>query len=282
VLAERWGILSAELVADTRSSLVHRVLRRDGIQAITKQLKPGGLHELPGIDLLDWRKGQGMVRLLDRDATICLLEDAGTTTLREYRLTQGEDMANDVIVELLGKTHSASTLAPPETLVPLRRHFRALFDGAERGAVPALSDVLRVCADIADSLLSSQTDIRPLHGDLHHDNIVSGGSRGWLAIDPQGLVGDPAYDVANIFGNPEGAFPEIIDERRILRLTSLFASVIGCSEEKVLRYAIAHAGLSICWSLEDGDRIFGNGNAMERFAFIEAAVPLLNEPTLSS
>lgn len=281
-LAKRWGIQSAELIADTRSSLVHRVLRRDGSQAIIKQLKPGGLHELPGIDLLDWRQGQGMVQLLDRAETACLLEDAGTTTLRDYRLTHGEDAANDVIVVLLDKMHIASTLAPPVTLVPLRQHFRALFEGVKRAALSDLSDVLTVCAEIAENLLASQTDIRPLHGDLHHENIVSGGSRGWLAIDPQGLVGDPAYDVANIFGNPIGAFPEIIDRRRILRLTSLFASVIGCSEEKVLRYAIAHAGLSICWSMEDGDSISGNGNATERLAFVRAALPLLNEQTLNS
>lgn len=86
-LAERWGILSAELIADTRSSFVHRVLRRDGTYAITKQLKPRGLHELPGIDLLDCRQGHGMVRLLDRAKTACLLEDAGTITLKDHRLT---------------------------------------------------------------------------------------------------------------------------------------------------------------------------------------------------
>jgi streptomycin 6-kinase len=281
-LAERWGILSAEVIADTRSSLVHRVLRRDGTYAITKRLKPSGLHELPGIDLLDWRQGQGMVRLLDRTETACLLEDAGKLTLREHRLVHGEDVANDVIVALLGRMQNASSLSPPATLVPLRQHFRALFDRVERADRPDLSDVLTVCATIAENLLSSQADIRPLHGDLHHENIVSGGSRGWLAIDPRGVVGDPAYDVANIFGNPEGAFPEIIDRRRILRLASLFAPVIGCSEEKVLRYAIAHAGLSICWSLEDGDRISGQGNAMERLAFAKAAIPLLSERVLSS
>ncbi|MBO0142219.1 hypothetical protein JZX87_13710 [Agrobacterium sp. Ap1] len=52
-LVERWGIRFSELIADTRTSLVHRVLRRDGSRAITKQLKPEGLHELSGIDFLD-------------------------------------------------------------------------------------------------------------------------------------------------------------------------------------------------------------------------------------
>lgn len=280
-LVERWGIRSAELVADTRTSLVHRILRRDGSQAITKQLKPDGLHELSGIDFLGWRQGHGSVRLLDRQDTACLLEDAGTMLLKDYRLQHGEDAANSVILSVLGELHSASADIPPDGLVPLRQHFRSLFEQASRGENSDLSEALAYSASIADELLSSQTDTRPLHGDLHHENIVSGAGRGWLAIDPQGLDGDPAYDVANVFGNPDGAFADIIDPPRIIRLLALFAPAIGCSREKILRYAIAHAGLSVCWSLEGGDRFSGEGNAMERFAFLKVARHLLDERAFS-
>lgn len=280
-LVELWGITSAELIADTRTSLVHRVLRRDGSKAITKRLKPDGLHELCGIDFLGWRQGHGSVRLLDRQGNACLLEDAGTLMLKDHRLLHGENAANDIILSVLKKLHSSSADIPPESLVPLRQHFQSLFERALRGDRPDLSAALTYSASIADDLLSSQLDIRPLHGDLHHENIVSGSERGWLAIDPQGLLGDPAYDVANVFGNPDGAFADIIDPPRIIRLVKLFAPAIGCSEEKILRYAIAHAGLSICWSLEGGDRISGEGNAMERFAFLNVARRMLEESAFS-
>jgi streptomycin 6-kinase len=245
-------------------------------------LKPGGLHELPGIDFLEWRGGRGSVRLLARSENACLLEDAGTVSLRSFRLEHGEDASNEVVLAVLSRLHAASTLPPPATLVPLRQHFRALFDRAGRADVSELSGFLVYCAQIAEALLSSQTAIRPLHGDLHHDNIISGLGRGWLAIDPQGLIGDPAYDVANIFGNPEGAFPEIIGPRRITRLVSLFAPILGCSEEKILRYAIAHAGLSISWSLDSGDPITADGNAKERFAFLKVAKRLMDERAFSA
>jgi streptomycin 6-kinase len=279
-LAERWGIQSSTLIADTRTSVIHRVLRRDGTTAITKQLKPSALHELPGMDFLGWRQGHGAARLLDRCGMACLLEDAGTVMLKDYRLAHGEEVSNGVIVTLLGQLHETSASPPPASLLPLREHFRALFERAGTSTGTALSDMLRICASMAETLLASQVDIRPLHGDLHHENIISGETRGWLAIDPQGLIGDPAYDVANIFGNPDGAFPEIIGRARITRLMSLFSPLIGCSEEKILRYAIAHAGLSICWSIEDGDGVSDNANAMERFAFAEAALPMLDEIAL--
>jgi streptomycin 6-kinase len=280
-LVERWGIRSSALIADTRTSLVHRVLRRDGSRAITKQLKPEGLHELSGIDFLDWRKGCGSVLVLDRRNTACLLEDAGTLMLKDYRLQHGEDAANNIILSVLGELHSASVDAPPDSLIPLRSHFQPLFERTSGEDKPDLSAALAYSASIADDLLSSQSDIRPLHGDLHHENIVSGSERGWLAIDPQGLLGDPAYDVANVFGNPDGAFADIIDPQRITRLVDLFAPAIGCEREKILRYAIAHAGLSICWSLEGGDRISGDGNAMERLAFLNVANRLLDERAFS-
>jgi aminoglycoside/hydroxyurea antibiotic resistance kinase len=41
-----------------------------------------------------------------------------------------------------------------------------------------------------------------LHGDLHHGNVLDFGLRGWLAIDPKGLLGERGFDFANIFTNP--------------------------------------------------------------------------------
>ena len=44
-----------------------------------------------------------------------------------------------------------------------------------------------------------------LHGDLHHDNVLDFGPRGWLAIDPHGLLGERGFDFANIFDHEDGS-----------------------------------------------------------------------------
>jgi streptomycin 6-kinase len=273
-LVRRWGLSSAFSIADTHTSLIYRVVLADGSSAIVKALKPNGMGELPGMAFLGWRNGQGAVRLLDRADHVCLLEDAGEMTLREYRLVHGEEASNAIIVDTLASLHSPGNGAPDE-LTPLNEHFSPLFKRASQDTCDPLSPVLRHAASIADDLLSNQTDVRPLHGDLHHDNIIRGHTRGWLAIDPQGLLGDPAYDVANVFGNPLGAFDDIIDPNRISALMTLFARAIDCDEGKILRYALAHAGLSICWSLEDGGTVSGSENARERLAFFNVASRLL-------
>ncbi|MDP9840215.1 streptomycin 6-kinase [Neorhizobium huautlense] len=280
-LATRWRIRSFHLIADTRSSYVYRVQCDDRTNAIVKQLKPSGLHELPGFDFLDWRGGNGTVRLLDRTETAALLEDAGMVMLRDYRLTHGEDASNGVVVDVLNRLHAISSAPHPAELMPLKRHFQSLYVRAADANDP-LADVFAYCTAMADDLIATQENIRPLHGDLHHENIIADACGVWRAIDPQGLIGDPAYDVANIFGNPNGAFADIVDPARIITLVRLFAITIGCSEEKILRYAIAHAGLSICWSFEGGDRISAGGNASERLAFFKVARRLLETGAVSA
>ena len=275
-IKRRWSISSAFFLADTPSSIVHRVTLKDGSPAILKRLKPRGIGELPGMTFLEWRDGHGAVRILQKKDTDCLLEDAGDLTLRTYRLQHGEDAANAIICEVIQKLHAPGK-APHGELTPLAQHFRSLFARTEIEASERLQEPLRYCAEITRELLAHQETPRPLHGDLHHDNIVTGGARGWLAIDPQGLIGDPAYDVANIFGNPLNALPEIVDPQRIKRLCDIFSETLGCAKEKVLRYAIAHAGVSICWSLDDGGDLDGNENALERLAFLTVARDLLND-----
>ncbi|MDR6102007.1 streptomycin 6-kinase [Agrobacterium larrymoorei] len=274
-IKRRWSISSAFFLADTASSIVHRVTLTDGSSAILKRLKPQGMGERPGMTFLEWRQGQGAVRLLQKNDTECLLEDAGDLTLRTYRLQHGEDATNAIIREVLQKLH-APTAGSPGGLTTLDQHFRFLFARAETESHERLREPLRYSAEIIRELLAHQETVKPLHGDLHHDNIVTGGPRGWLAIDPQGLLGDPAYEVANIFGNPLNALPDILDPQRIKRLCEVFSETLNCSKEKILRYAIAHAGVSICWSLEDGDMLDENENALERLAFLTVARCLLS------
>ncbi|OYX00148.1 MAG: hypothetical protein B7Z15_20540, partial [Rhizobiales bacterium 32-66-8] len=107
---------------------------------------------------------------------------------------------------------------------------------------------------IALKLFDRPTAAVPLHGDLHHDNIMSS-DRGWLAIDPKGLIGDPAYDVANVFINPKGAAHLATDPRRIAARADILAERLNYSRKRILGWAAAHAALSACWLLADKSAI---------------------------
>ena len=42
-----------------------------------------------------------------------------------------------------------------------------------------------------------------MHGDFHHYNILSS-ERGWLVIDPKGVIGPACYEVGPLLINPWG------------------------------------------------------------------------------
>jgi streptomycin 6-kinase len=98
---------------------------------------------------------------------------------------------------------------------------------------------------------------------------------GWRAIDPHGLIGDPAYDAANFFGNPLDRPDVTRDPARILLISRLVALAIGCSQRKILEYAAAHAALSACWSIDDPASDEDLQDAFERLAFLSLVRELL-------
>lgn len=248
--ARHWQLADVGLLADTHGSLVYRARHPDGLSVVVKLLKPRGMGEIAGMDYLAWRDGEGAVRLLARLDNACLLEDAGTRDLEHVRATEGEAAATDVFAAVVARLHAPSPRPAPHGLVPLRRHFAALLD--EQVPMPAAhASNVAWSADVAQTLLASQTNVMPLHGDLHHENILADDHGTWRAIDPHGLIGDPVYDLANFFGNPIGRPDITSDEGRIQALSAKLSAALGYDEETILRYAAAHAALSACWSIGD-------------------------------
>lgn len=92
-----------------------------------------------------------------------------------------------------------------------------------------------------------------LHGDLHHDNIIMGSDEAWIALDPKGVVGDPAYEAGAFIRNPK---PELIAYQNLPALLvqriRLFATVLGCDAQRMHNWAYVQAILAACWNIEEG------------------------------
>lgn len=249
-----WRIESAEPIADTVAGSVYEVTLADGLSAIVKHLKPKVLEDSQrGADFLAWRDGVGCVKLLARTGTMLLMEHAGRTTLRDHLEVHGDADATRIAAEVLLEYHRPSETPPPTSLQPLPRYFASLFDKAERDRREGHAGPFAEAADMAEALIADQRDIKPLHGDLHHENIVLG-PRGWLIIDPSGLIGDAALDAANMFSNPLDRFDLNRSEERIAAMAGVFAETLQRDVRTILRYAFAYGCLSAAWHDEGGDK----------------------------
>ena len=206
--------------------------------------------EQNGHRLLRWWNGDGAARLLAHEGPAILIERAAGQSLRQ-RSIQGQDEAcTTILCQVLQRLHRPRS-APPEELVSLRRWFADLLQ--PRAALPPW---LEQCRLLAEALIASQQEMRPLHGDLHHDNVLDFGARGWLAIDPKRLIGDRAFDYTTLFSNPDLCGPGIHVATRpdifAARVTQVGA-LAGIERTRLLRWVAASAGLSAVWFRDDGD-----------------------------
>jgi streptomycin 6-kinase len=92
-------------------------------------------------------------------------------------------------------------------------------------------------------LAATQSTKCLLHGDLHQTNILLDLERGWLAIDPKGVIGEPAYEFGAALRN--GDIP--LADRRI----RIIAERTGLDPKRLAGWAYAQAVLSAIWCVED-------------------------------
>jgi len=255
--ARRWSLTPAPPFPNLTFHYVAPAVTADGTEVVLKVGVPNkGLRsEAAALRAFD---GRGSVRLLDADP------EAGLLLLERLR-------PGAVLTDLAHEAHddeatriAASVMrglwrpAPPghnfptttdwgEGFARLRTRF-----GGGTGPLPA-ARVEEAEALFADLLASSAPPML-LHGDLHHDNILSAGRNPWLAIDPKGVVGEPAYEVGALLRNlwPDRHThqnPARLLERRAHQLTD----ELGLDRARVRGWAVAQAVLSAVWGVEDSD-----------------------------
>lgn len=235
------------LTPDGESLITHssRLLpvRQDGVPAMLKVAVEA--EEKFGALLMSWWDGEGAARVLAHEGDALLLERAeGERSLDRMALNGEDDEATRIICEVVARLHAPRDRPSPD-LVPLTTWFAELEPAAGRHG-----GILAQSAAAARELLATPRDVVPLHGDIHHGNILDFGPRGWLAIDPKRLLGERGFDYANLFCNPELGVATA--PGRLARQCDIVAEAAGLERARLLRWILAWAGLSAAWSRGDG------------------------------
>lgn len=88
-----------------------------------------------------------------------------------------------------------------------------------------------------------------LHGDLHHGNLLRSHDRGWVAIDPHGLIGARGYDVGPLLLNPWDNDPSQHVGPRLSRLSDL----LEMPRDLLASWGLVRAVLAAAWTVRDTD-----------------------------
>ncbi|HEX2994870.1 MAG TPA: aminoglycoside phosphotransferase family protein, partial [Anaerolineales bacterium] len=127
------------------------------------------------------------------------------------------------------------------------QRLRAKFNG---GTGPFNEKLVeRVEHSVKDFFLENHKPVL-MHGDFHHYNILSSG-RGWLVIDPKGVIGPACYEVGPFLLNPWGELLKLDHHRRMTqRRIDILHEHLGFERHRIREWGLAHAILSSWWSME--------------------------------
>ncbi|WP_221088362.1 aminoglycoside phosphotransferase family protein [Deinococcus aquaedulcis] len=236
----RWGLEPDGEPFATHSSDLCPV-RWQGRKAMLKVARSE--EERRGNLLMVWLGGVGAAQVYRQGRRAVVLERVeGAHDLMAMVAAGQDDDASRILCQAAAQVHLPRP-DPPRQLLPLDWWFEALFDASTQ------SDLFAQCWRVAQTLLASPRDVRPLHGDLHHGNVLHSAERGWLVIDPKGLIGERTFDFANMLCNP--SLEVATQPGRLARQAGVLAAAAGLDHARLLAWVAAYAGLSAAWHTEE-------------------------------
>lgn len=225
-------------------------VRRGDTPLVLKLLLQGSDEFRSGAVLTHW-DGRGAVRLVEQAPGAVLIE----------RATPGDELA--LLVEA-GRDDEATAIlcdvmAQLDRPPPADAGFRTIADwgrGFERNRTAGLAAGINAALlDRADALFhrlcATQAAPIVLHGDLQHFNVVRDASRGWLTIDPKGVLGEAAYETGAMLRNPITQPAFCADPATIDRRVRMICDRLGYAYQRVIGWCFSQWVLSVLWSIED-------------------------------
>jgi streptomycin 6-kinase len=250
--ADQWSLTELEPVAELSYNFVATARRGDGAQVMLKVGVPN-----PELD-----SEMAALRVYDgRGAARLLAADEGRSAMLLERLQPGVPLArlgdDEEATRIAARVMRALWRRPPADhsfrsvrdwaagLVRMRGHF-----GGGTGPFPR--ELTEKAERLSAELLDSMAEQVLLHGDLHHWNILSAEREPWLAIDPKGILGEPAYEVGplllnQLYWDKKEPDPHQVTARRV----AILAEELGFERERLLAWGVARAVLSAWWCIED-------------------------------
>jgi streptomycin 6-kinase len=248
----KWSLTALPPFENLSYNYIAPAVRADGTEAILKIGVPSPelASEIEALLLYD---GQGSVRLLDvdRDLGALLLErlKPGVSLLSVTDDEEATHIAAQVMHQLWRPVASDHPFPSVTQWAAGLDKMRSAFVG---GTGPLPADLVQKAEGLFAELLGSMDEPALLHGDLHHGNILSAERQTWLAIDPKGVVGEPAYEVGALLRNVSPRLLEQPRPRRIIaQRVDILSAELGFDRARILGWGLAQAVLSAWWSIED-------------------------------
>ena len=245
--AEAWNV-TIEETRETPTSLLGFGVRA-GRGVVLKITKQTGDESHSG-EVLKAFAGDGAVKVYESETGAVLLERLEPGEQLVDLVKRGEDEeATKILAQVMKKLAHRQAPAECPTVADWGRGFdRYLASGDQQ--LPR--ELVHEARDLYQELTATQGTMMLLHGDLQHYNVLFDNERGWVAIDPKGIVGEWEYEVGPLLRNPV-EHPELFANTAIIRRRlKILTTLLPLNYSRVLRWSYTQSILSAVWDVEDG------------------------------
>lgn len=252
-----WSITAGKHFRNLSYNYVANAELSDGKPAVLKIALPLSDVEIYGeagyLRIVD---GDGAAKLLrfDRERQAVLLERVypGANLRSVFR----KDQAGAVSASIRVLKH---ILRPVPENVDDFVKLNEWFDGLKRAAGTNFpKEYADRALEFYAELSQDRSNIFLLHGDLHHDNILSSNRGSFLVIDPKGMIGHVGYDMGVFLNNHHGWLDW--DTRLAGKLDAAiaeFAAAFDLEQAVIRKWAFCQMVLSWWWTFDEMPGTFG-------------------------
>ena len=253
--AGAWRVVVDE-VFETVTSLV--AYGRCGSRAVVLKIVKQQGDEWESGDVLKAFDANGMVRTYEHVPGAILMERLSPgNSLVDLAISDRDEEATAVVaavIDAIATSRDAGSHACP-TVQDWGRGFDKYLATADESIS---RDLVSEAHHMFEELCQSMSNARLLHGDLQHSNILFDEERGWVAIDPKGVIGEIEYEIGAALRNPREAPLVFTSPATIERRIRQLSNALELEPRRVLNWAFAQAVLSAIWVIEDGGQLEAN------------------------
>ncbi|WP_245994449.1 aminoglycoside phosphotransferase family protein [Tengunoibacter tsumagoiensis] len=253
---KRWGLTIGAPVGNLSFNYVAHAVLADGTEAI---VKTGLTDEFPAQpEALRHCAGHGMVQLLAYDELEQVMLMERVQPGKTLRAVEHDEVAISVAASVMRQLWRPLPAQhyPFPTIGDWGKAFARIRKQYAGGPCPMPYEYLDRAERLYAELSASQAEPVLLHGDLHQDNILFSERELWLAIDPKGVIGEPAYDTGALLRN---FWPDILshpNQKQLLtRRIDQLSAELNIERERIANWGFAQAVLSMLWCIEDSGEL---------------------------
>lgn len=243
-----WDVVVRDTLETQSSFLVYGT--RGNQPVVLKVLRQPGDEWHCG-EVLNAFEGKATVKVYEYVEGAVLLERLNPgTSLAALALSGHDEQATEIMAEVIQRmSHSSESLKRFASVEDWGKGFQRYLASGDN-QVPG--SLVERGQHLYWKLCASQNDVGLLHGDLHHYNILLDSERGWIAIDPKGVVGEVEYEVGASLRNPYEKPEMFASAQAVEERLRIYESRLKLDFHRALEWGFAQAVLSAIWTVGDG------------------------------